>query len=577
MRFHILVFLFFQGFWCHAQQNVYLRPTSKDGNNKIWKEISYKKELIDSNLVVKECEKIILQLQSKGYFLAAIDTIQYKNNQVNAIFNTHQAFQWLKLSQGNIPTWLQQRLNYKESQFNHQLLNVNQLQNLFHNILSICENNGFPFANVQLDSVAINLNQVSAKLKIIPNQQIIYDSIKVVGTAQIATRYLQNHLSIIPNKPYQEYIVKQINTKLSELSFLQITQNPEIKFNQAKANILVYANKKDANQFDGIIGFQQKGNTGKVEFVGDLKLNLNNSFKRGEQIAFNYRGFAKGSQMLDLTANIPNIFNTNFGIVPGFQLFKQDSLYLNTNSKLSFNYNWKNKNGLDLTIENRSTSLIATDSYSQATALPAMLDANTLFYGIGIHLENIDYRPNPRKGYYFNIDAAVGSRQIKKNTAIPINLYQNINLKSTAYQLFSKTNLYVPFSKDIVLALENQNATLTTGGQLLENETFRLGGQKILRGFNELSISASRYIYGNIELRYLMETNSNLFIFYNQAFLQYKTIYQNIFDNPLGIGVGINMETNLGILSLSYALGKQRNIPLNLRQGKIHFGISTTF
>src|SRR5690606_38133139 len=100
---------------------------------------------------------------------------------------------------------------------------------------------------------------------------------------------------------------------------------------------------------------------------------------------------------------------------------------------------------------------------------------------------------------------------------------------------------------------------------------------KSLKGFNELTLPATAYTYGNVELRYLLEQNSFLFAFYNQAFLQYKTSQLNYSDKPLGFGAGINSETALGILSISYALGKQRNIPLNLSQGKIHFGITALF
>src|SRR5690606_380746 len=98
-----------------------------------------------------------------------------------------------------------------------------------------------------------------------------------------------------------------------------------------------------------------------------------------------------------------------------------------------------------------------------------------------------------------------------------------------------------------------------------------------LRGFNELSVLATNYTYANVEMRYLLAQHSFLFAFYNQAYLQYKTSPLSYTDFPLGFGSGINFETELGILSVSYALGKQRNIPLNLRQGKIHFGITALF
>ena len=137
-------------------------------------------------------------------------------------------------------------------------------------------------------------------------------------------------------------------------------------------------------------------------------------------------------------------------------------------------------------------------------------------------------------------------------------------------------NYYKSLNKHTVLALTNQAAVLS-GKYLLENELFRLGGQKSLRGFNELSLLATSYNYANVELRYLLAQNSFLFAFYNQGYLIYNVSQIKSTDYPLGFGTGVNFETTLGILSVSYALGKQKNNPLNLRQGKIHFGITALF
>jgi hypothetical protein len=48
-------------------------------------------------------------------------------------------------------------------------------------------------------------------------------------------------------------------------------------------------------------------------------------------------------------------------------------------------------------------------------------------------------------------------------------------------------------------------------------------------------------------------------------------------DTPFGFGAGISFETKAGIFSINYALGKQFNNPIELRSGKIHFGIVNYF
>ena len=50
-----------------------------------------------------------------------------------------------------------------------------------------------------------------------------------------------------------------------------------------------------------------------------------------------------------------------------------------------------------------------------------------------------------------------------------------------------------------------------------------------------------------------------------------------IIDFPYGFGIGVNFNTNSGIFSLAYALGKQFDNSFDLRSAKIHFGFSNQF
>ena len=541
-----------------------------------FKNISYANQVKDSISVYKEAEKVIAQLQFKGYLLAEISSINFaqKSAVINIIPN--QQFRWVNLLPGNLPSAVRQEVGFRERDYRTAAFNIKNLNLLFEKLLGYYENSGYPFASLSLQQVVLDSNNVSASIEVKPNQKILFDTIQVVGSAQLAQKYVQSYLNIKNGFAYNEKAVKQVENRLRELPFLQILKPSEVDFSNEKATLRIFADKKDASQFDGILGLQQNQVTGKNQLVGNLKLNLQNAFKRGEQLNFNYQGLAQQSQLLDIKVIVPHIFSTDFGIMPSLYLYKQDTSFLNVDTKLGFNYLLKGNNSFQFFVENRSTRLSSVEAYQNATALPPILDANTTFYGLGLNLENLDYRFNPQKGYSVNADIAVGSKRIRQNAGIPQALYQNVPMNSTTYRWFSQLNFYLPLAKQLVAALSNQTGILS-GKYLLANEVFRLGGQRSLRGFNELSLLANAYTYANAELRYLLEQNSFLFLFYNQGYLHYETPQLKSNDYPLGFGAGVNFETNLGILSISYALGKQKNIPLNLRQGKIHFGITALF
>ncbi len=575
MRFVVCVVLVFFITNSFAQRTFKLKVVDEH-ENELPHKLGFVKEINDSLAVYNEAEKIISHLQFGGYLFAELTSVEFRGTDVKIKVAQGQPFQWVALKAGNMSFAAQQAVGFKEKNFEAKSFDINSLQAFFKALLAYYENSGYPFAVVSLDQISVTNEGVSAIIKVNPHHQIVYDAIKIVGNGQVGQKYLQSYLNIKEGAPYSELVVARVETKLKEIPFLSVAKPTEVAFTNQKAKVTVYVTKKNANQFDGIVGLQQETSTGKLQVVGNAKLHLQNVLKLGERLNFDYQGLPNSSQLLDLKANIPHVLSTAFGLSPSLYMLKQDTSFLNVNTKLGLNYILRGNNSFQFFLENKATNLLAAERYQNNASLPSILDSKSTFYGLAIAFDNLDYRINPKKGISISADLAVGLRKIKRNSAIDPQLYNGLDLSGNSYRFFAQFNYFKAFSNRVVIALSNQSAFLT-GSQLLENELFRLGGQRSLRGFNELSVLATNYTYGNVEMRYLLAQHSFLFAFYNQAYLQYKTRQLSYTDFPLGFGSGINFETELGILSVSYALGKQRNIPLNLRQGKIHFGITALF
>ena len=118
-------------------------------------------------------------------------------------------------------------------------------------------------------------------------------------------------------------------------------------------------------------------------------------------------------------------------------------------------------------------------------------------------------------------------------------------------------------------------ASLLETEAILFNELYRIGGINDIRGFDEQSLFSSAYVIGTLEYRYHLDKNSFLRMFYDWAYLENKLT--NIGVNASGIGAGMQVQTNAGMLQLSYALGKIDNNLFSFQNGKIHFGIINYF
>ena len=113
---------------------------------------------------------------------------------------------------------------------------------------------------------------------------------------------------------------------------------------------------------------------------------------------------------------------------------------------------------------------------------------------------------------------------------------------------------------------------------VFRNELFRIGGYKLLRGFDEESIYASSYSVVTFEYRYLVGINSYLFGFTDIGFTKTKFQSTDFNNQYTGVGLGLAFETKFGLLNVSYAVGKRNDLKLNIREAsKIHFGYINYF
>ena len=166
------------------------------------------------------------------------------------------------------------------------------------------------------------------------------------------------------------------------------------------------------------------------------------------------------------------------------------------------------------------------------------------------------------------MEAAIGTRKSKDNDSSLID-------RSTTGRFSFHTEWFMPVAKRHVVRFASYNE-FYYAPTVYQNELYRFGGQMTLRGFNEDELFASSRSVTTIEYRYLLDRNSAVFIFYDQGYYENRAV-SYVRDYPYGFGGGLSFGTNLGIFSLSYALGSQQSNPILLKNGKIHFGYVAYF
>jgi hypothetical protein len=424
-------------------------------------------------------------------------------------------------------------------------------------------NNGFPFASLKLDSIRFKQNTIYCNLKLQKGPYFEWGDLFIKGTSTVNDQIIRNIINIKTNEPYSDENFINIENKLSQLPYLSVFQKPELLFENGKANLYLYLNSKKINNISGTIGLQQNTISQKYFLIGDLKMKLVNQLKKGEGIDFQWRRIQESTQSLKLGLNYPSLFKSNFGIDNQFNLYKKDSTFLELKNQFGIQY-----------FTTKGFIIKANYKYIESNILNTDLNSSTIgrslnhFYGLSFIKQKIDYLPAPKNGFQFLLDVSLGRRSTSRNDSL--NLKFDNTLKSE-YQL---THYFSIFKRNIIKTQISGEIYLAP--YYYQNEMLRFGGLLNQRGFREDELLGNIRFTQSFEYRFMIEQNSYLFAFYDLSYYE-NQVKNKLKDTPYGFGTGISFGTNQGIFSISYAIGSQKNNPLLLRNGIIHFGYISYF
>lgn len=437
-------------------------------------------------------------------------------------------------------------------------------QRLFEQYLVRYENEGFPFTEIILDSLNVTGGDTLYLFyRLLKNKFFVFDSLDVIGNNIVSKNFLAVYTGIIPGSKYDEKKIKRFDRLLKELVFAREKKKSDLFFIDSKAKLRIYLEKQNANNFSGLIGISN-GEKNQILFSGDLAVSLKNIFKHAEILDIAWKKNEEQSQRLDLSFAYPYLFNTSIGIMTKFNLYKQDSTYLNSQIKAGLMFYTQGFNGMSVYYEQRQTSVLKYNVSNLASV-------NSKYIGLNFVYNRLNKVLLPNKGYYFTIDMAYGRRALSKTPQMINSVFQSLPQNSEQWRGTSSIISFIPLTRAFFIKLRCEGATLSNSN--FKNELFRLGGSQSIRGFDEESLYASTYLLISGEWRMALDNATQWFAFYDK--LMYRSFIYS--DNPWGLGLGAEINTTAGLFFISYAVGSQFNQMLSLRNSKIHFGYRNRF
>ena len=427
------------------------------------------------------------------------------------------------------------------------ILPYNDIESFLNSSLQKLEQNGFAFAKLKLVNFQKKSHSLYADLQIESGRQRQLNSIVV----QYAERDKKNsfpegHLAQLNrkyhNSTFNQYIVRQIHDDFEKFRFVSQVKYPEILFTKDTTKVYVYLDSRKSNTFDGYIGFANN-ETNKIRFNGYLDVTLENTLKVGEQFSLYWKSDGNNQKTFKTGIELPYLFKSPLGLKAQIQIFKQDSIFQNTQTAIDLGYYIDYNTRIYLGYQATESSDIQNKNNKTVS------DYTNFYFTSNLKYSKFEYNNSsfPEKSSLF-ITTGIGKR-ITNDSPETIGTNKQFYIKLDAMH-----NFYLNQKNSINI---NYHTDFLKSDTYIINELFRFGGSNSIRGFAENSLQADFMMAIQSEYRYAVSPNLYLHSIMDYGYYQDYSLKNK--ENLIGLGLGIGQNTKNGLLKLAFSNGSFKN------------------
>ncbi len=457
-----------------------------------------------------------------------------------------------------------------------QIFIKNDFEYQINNILQTYENSGYPFIKVTVRSVNIYEDKSDNKfycdiyLAIDKGAESRIDKIEVRGNTSTKDYVIVRELRLNPGEKYSQKKIDELPKRLNRLRFFEPVNIPGFYINsQNEGVLLIDVKERQTNNFDGVIGYiPPKNDNEKGYLTGLVNISLRNLFGTGRAAAFRWQQFDKNSQDLELKYLEPWLIGYPFNINLSLYQRKQDTIYVQRKIEGALEY---------LATEDIAAAVfVATESVIptlSAIQVFTVYNSSLLTSGLSLRIDTRDDPFSPTSGLIFNTGYSFSRKKINGPAQF---ITPSVNTDINLQRLTVNLNIYYEIFKRQIIAV-GLNGMELRGSDFENSDLFRLGGTLSLRGYREQQFLGNRIFWSNLEYRSLLTRRSYAFVFFDSGYYLRSEEPDRLISRQeefkIGYGLGLSLETGLGILAVSFALGQGDSFS----DGKIHFGIINEF
>lgn len=476
----------------------------------------------------------------------------------------------IKISSDSLKTRVYENLltNFKDRPYSEEIIEEN-----INEMLKLAADSGFVFAQAKVEKIDLQNvdNDVLANLQIHikEGERVIIDEIEILGNSYTNDKVILRELPVKSGSPYSKIIVDEIPQRLLRLNIFKDVKSPAISLTpQNKFVLSVEVEEGNATTFDGVIGYiPENTSSGGASgfFTGLVDISFRNLFGTARSFDVHWEKPDRESENFFLRYTEPWLLDYPIDVSVGLERTVRDSTYIEWKGNLRNRWRYNHNFSIVSAIERQ---VVLPDSAANRDLRLVRYAQTNL--EIGVEYDTRDYPVNPRKGIFFSNSYTFGYKEnfgpgfLLREDSIAVN--EAIEILKVGFKW------YYELFRNQVLALQ-LTAHQVRGDRLQITDYIWFGGARTLRGYRENQFRGDKTAWMNFEYRFLLSRNSRIFVFNDWGGYRFKSNGQTTQEILPGYGIGIRLNTGLGILAVDFGLGKGDSFS----QGKIHFGILNRF
>ena len=421
-------------------------------------------------------------------------------------------------------------------------------------LLQQYERKGYPLSKILVQNVSFvdsaDEMSVTVQLHIDEGKALHISEIHIQGNKTTKDYVIMREARVRENELFSSDLPERIKRRLDHLQLFSSVSLPELYLTEAdRAGLLVRVVEGSQNNFDGVLGYVPSTASGGNGYItGLVNISLRNLFGTGRKLSVRWYQETKSSQETELHYFEPWIASYPVNAQLGFFQRKQDSTFVRMQYDIATELMITEEFSLGISF--LQNNVYPTERYDGSKAIA---ESKTTSWGVSVRYDSRDNPTTPTNGILYSTEYQTGIKQTLNSDAFPI------GSRSTTRRVVFDLSYYLsPFHRQVIATelhlrdFSNDHADVS--------DLFRLGGATTLRGYQEGQFLGSRLLWTNLEYRFLVTPLSFFYVF-----LDFGYIVQPAFaatdgkaseQSKAGYGIGVRMDSALGLIGVSIALGE---------------------